>query len=199
MRQLERRAATREAILNAAQRLFANSGVEATTIDAIVAAAEVARGSFYYNFDSKEQVVLAIGRRDFARAAARIDRRLARGDSPSETLRDLLLTACRWNIRNRHLARVMLFSSLQTAPPVGQDTSQSRSFRKLADSILAAGQQRGEIRRDFAAIELAEMLTGLFIQAALYWVQAPKPGRLDHWVDRSLTIFLQGAQPRENA
>ena len=71
MRQPERRAATRNAIMDAAENLFAERGVEAATIDDIVAQAEVARGSFYYNFKSKEQVVLAIGQRDLGRLRER--------------------------------------------------------------------------------------------------------------------------------
>ncbi len=69
MKQRERRAATRNAIIDAAELLFADKGIEAVTIDDIVAQSQVARGSFYYNFESKEQVVLAIGQRSFARVA----------------------------------------------------------------------------------------------------------------------------------
>jgi AcrR family transcriptional regulator len=204
MRQPARRAATRTAIVEAASGLFAERGFEGTTIDDIVAAADVARGSFYYNFKSKEEVVLAIGRRDFARVVKSLDRKLARGVSPSVLLRELMLSACRWYTRHPHLAKTMLFASFEQAANAtaaamasASDRLESPSFRKLAERILAAGQEAGEIRTDFEAKALAETATGLLLQAALYWVLAPRPGRLDHCVDRSLTVFLEGAQSRE--
>jgi AcrR family transcriptional regulator len=198
MKQPERRAATRNAIIDAAEKLFADKGVEAVTIDDIVAQAAVARGSFYYNFASKEHVVLAIGRRDFGRVAAKLDTRLARGESPSLLLRELLSTTCRWYRRNRHLARTLLLSSLEQAPPAA-DLPESPSFRKLTERIMQRAQDVGEIRRDFAPSMLAEITVGMFLQAALFWIHAAKPGRLDHWVDRCLTVFLEGAQSRQES
>lgn len=196
MKQQERRAATRSVIIDAAEQLFASRGIEAATIDDIVALAGVARGSFYYNFKSKEQVVLAISKRDFGRVAKAFDRKLERGDSPSLLLRELLLTACRWYARNRHLAKTLLLTSLeQASPPV--DTSEPPSFRKLAERILHRGQEIGEIRPDFEPSALAEIATGMFLQAALFWIHAPQSARLDRWVDRCLTVFFEGAQTRE--
>jgi AcrR family transcriptional regulator len=193
MKQQDRRNATRGAIVDAAEKLFAARGVEGVTIDDIVAAAEVARGSFYYNFRSKEQVVLAIGQRDFARVARALDAKLNRGDSPSQVLRALLSTTCRWYARNRHLAKTLLFTSLEHAAPA-QDRPEAPSFRKLVERIVKAGQEIGEIRQDFEPAALAEIATGLFLQAALFWIHAKQPGRLDRWVDRSLTVFLEGAR-----
>jgi len=196
MRHAERREATRNAILDAAEELFADKGIEGVTIDAIVAHAQVARGSFYYNFESKEQVVLAIGLRSFARVAQTTDARLAGGVSPSLLLRDLLSTTCRWYGRNRHLVKTLLLTSLQQARPAA-DRPEAPSFRKLTERILRRGQEAGEIRADLDAAALAEIAVGMFVQAALYWIHAARPGRLDRWVDRCLTVFLEGAQFRE--
>ena len=167
MRHIKPRAATRAAIIEAADKLFSENGVEAVTIDDIVAQAEVARGSFYYNFASKELVVLAIGRRDFGRIAAKLDTKLARGESPSVLLRELLSTTCRWYARNRHLARTLLLASLEQAPPAA-DLPDAPSFRKLTERILQRAQDVGEIRPDFEPSVLAEIAAGMFVQAAFF-------------------------------
>lgn len=60
-----RRSATRTALVSAAEGLFAARGVEAVTIDEIVSAADVAKGSFYNHFQ---------GRDDLAREVARLVR-----------------------------------------------------------------------------------------------------------------------------
>jgi AcrR family transcriptional regulator len=55
-RQAERRAATIEAILKAARRLFGERGFAATTMDDIAEAAHVAKGAVYHHFATKEAV-----------------------------------------------------------------------------------------------------------------------------------------------
>jgi AcrR family transcriptional regulator len=53
----------REDLMNAAQRLFIENGVPATTIDQIAAGAQIAKGTFYLYFSSKEDVLAALRER----------------------------------------------------------------------------------------------------------------------------------------
>ncbi len=55
-----RREGTRELIMAAATDLFAARGVTSTSIDDIAEAAGIAKGSIYYNFESKAGLVEAI-------------------------------------------------------------------------------------------------------------------------------------------
>ena len=57
-RQQERGHRAREAILRAAQTLFAQKGYDETTVEEIAKTAGVAVGSFYRHFRSKRQVLL---------------------------------------------------------------------------------------------------------------------------------------------
>lgn len=59
-RQIERREATRGAILAAARRLFGEAGFAATTVDQIAEAAGVAKGAVYHHFATKEAVFEAV-------------------------------------------------------------------------------------------------------------------------------------------
>lgn len=51
---------TRSALMGAGQRLFAQRNIDGVTIDEIVEAADVAKGSFYNHFDDKESLADAI-------------------------------------------------------------------------------------------------------------------------------------------
>jgi AcrR family transcriptional regulator len=62
----------REELMNAAQRLFLKHGVESTTIEQITTGAEVAKGTFYLYFSSKEHVLAALRGRFGQELAARI-------------------------------------------------------------------------------------------------------------------------------
>ncbi|WP_280711768.1 helix-turn-helix domain-containing protein [Bradyrhizobium sp. BR13661] len=59
-KQAERRAATTEAILAAARRLFGTRGFAATTMDEIAEGAHVAKGAVYHHFKTKEAVFAAV-------------------------------------------------------------------------------------------------------------------------------------------
>jgi len=53
----------RDDLMNAAQILFLKKGIGATTIEEITAGADVAKGTFYLHFSSKEDVHAALGER----------------------------------------------------------------------------------------------------------------------------------------
>ncbi|MCJ9732134.1 TetR/AcrR family transcriptional regulator, partial [Bradyrhizobium sp. PRIMUS42] len=59
-KQAERRAATLEAILTAARRLFGTQGFAATTMDEIADGARIAKGAVYHHFRNKEAVFEAV-------------------------------------------------------------------------------------------------------------------------------------------
>lgn len=56
-RQNRRLEATRQKLLNAARSVFAEKGMDLTRINDITERADVGKGTFYYHFKSKEQVV----------------------------------------------------------------------------------------------------------------------------------------------
>ena len=51
---------TRQQIIDAARRVFAEKGVSRTTIDNIASAAGVTRGAVYWHFDNKEELFHAM-------------------------------------------------------------------------------------------------------------------------------------------
>ncbi len=57
----ERRARTRSQILEAAAMLLAERPVAAVTVDSVVEAAGVAKGTFYYHFQSMDELAAAVG------------------------------------------------------------------------------------------------------------------------------------------
>jgi AcrR family transcriptional regulator len=75
--QAERREDTREQLLAAAARVFAQRGFHATSLDAVAEEAGFSRGAVYYNFADKEELFLAL-----------LDRRCA---ARSQDLRDVFV------------------------------------------------------------------------------------------------------------
>src|SRR5215204_7702711 len=69
-----RRLQTRERILGAAIAEFKRSGMAGADVGAIVAAAGVAHGTFFFHFPSKEHVLLELECREEARIATELAR-----------------------------------------------------------------------------------------------------------------------------
>ncbi len=72
-----RRQHTRERLLDAAFDLFADEGVDATSIEAVCERAGFTRGAFYSNFESKHEVLLALAAREHRRRLAELREALA--------------------------------------------------------------------------------------------------------------------------
>ncbi len=81
---------TRERILGAAIAEFKRSGMAGVEVNAIVAAAGVAHGTFYFHFPTKEHVLLELERREEARVAAQFERFLAGPHHLSDALAEVV-------------------------------------------------------------------------------------------------------------
>lgn len=72
-----RRAATRERLVEAAVRVFAEKGVEGATVEEICEAAGFTRGAFYSNFDNKDALGVAVFEHHTALQTAALERTVA--------------------------------------------------------------------------------------------------------------------------
>jgi TetR/AcrR family transcriptional repressor of uid operon len=81
-----RRLQTRQRILGAAIAEFKRSGMAGADVGAVVAAAGVAHGTFYFHFPTKEHVLLELERREEARIAAEFARFLDENHNLETTL-----------------------------------------------------------------------------------------------------------------
>ncbi len=86
-RRVEKGRATRERLVSTARELFGRDGYEATSVEAVLREAGVARGSLYHHFQNKEALFDAVLDRVVAEAAAEAGRAAAEHDDPVESLR----------------------------------------------------------------------------------------------------------------
>jgi AcrR family transcriptional regulator len=91
-----RKERTRLALLAAARELYAARGVESTTIAEIAAHADIAIGSFYNYFRTKEELLDALIAQELAAQLRLLELRQAQVDDPAEKI----------SVAHRHLVRV---------------------------------------------------------------------------------------------
>lgn len=137
----DRRSRTRTALLTAGQGLFAERPVDAVSVDEIVLAAGVAKGSFFNHFADKHQFARAIAadiRRAFESEVARIN---SGERDPVVRLTGGMLMAVHFALAQRDQTLVMLRTSpLATA----RDHPLNRGLRL----DLAAASDAGRLRED---------------------------------------------------
>lgn len=165
----------RERLLREGTRQLYEHGFHGTTVDGILAAAGVPKGSFYHHFGSKEEFAKQVLARymDFqldqlATWAARTD--LSTPDLVAGYFRDL---ADRF-IRSRH-SRACLAGKLATELAPGHREFRRRlradltTWRARLVDVLERGQERGDVRTDQDAGVLADavlaMIQGAFVVA----------------------------------
>jgi len=91
-----RKARTRGALLAAGQRLFGERGFDATTVAEIAEDADVAIGSFYNYFETKDELLAALLQETLAEQLRRMQARRAGIEDPAEAI----------SVAHRHFVRL---------------------------------------------------------------------------------------------
>jgi AcrR family transcriptional regulator len=103
-RHQERSDATRARLIRAAEKIFARDGFEAAKLEEIAAEAGYTRGAFYANFESKEDLFLALLEREISsriNTVERMTRSIQDHEAKLLAFREFFLTICqerRWSL-----------------------------------------------------------------------------------------------------
>src|ERR1043166_5239411 len=154
----ERRSAElRERLFRSALALFATKGYAETTVEDITEAADVGKGTFFNYFPSKEHILMAFGEMQLGRLEAVI-REAEQSDLPMrEVMRTLVMRMTEEPIRNPAIVRALLQANLSSVPVRGEMVRIHDRNRGLLGRLIRPGQERGEIRTDLPAEEIAQV------------------------------------------
>ena len=195
-RRERRTAETRQRLFRSALDLFAKKGFVETTVEDITEAADVGKGTFFNYFPSKDHILLAFGEMQLAKLEAAVAELRESGQSMPEFLRSLALRMTQEPIRNPAIVRVLLQAYLSTTPVrAAMRHSQSRALA-LHTEIVQLGQERGEIRRDLPAAELAHIFRQTIFGTLLFW-SLHGDATLRERIDSAFGILWLGLAPRE--
>lgn len=199
-RREEKKEATRQEILSAAGELFRTKGWDATSVDDIVLAANLAKGTFYYHFQAKEDLVMALQEAELAKANANARQKLAKGQKPLKVLFDFLAEAAHWTETNPDLMRNLFKHKIaqfqQSADKdegrmLGPPPAFKIHFFNLILELLEQAQKAGEIRSDVPPGELARIVISVVMSARMSWLR-DEEGSLTDRINRSIQVLLEG-------
>lgn len=182
-----KRLQTRERLLGAAIAEFKRAGMAEADVGAIVAAAGVAHGTFFFHFPTKEHVLLELERREEARMAKRFATYAkTHPDLPSQLREaaDLVLSL------ERRLGALLFkdFLALHFSPtrPLAEDGDDHPLVVLVADQIAKA-RDRGQTAEDVTPMNSAiYFLLGLYALLITTGESNDRAAMVDDYLTRTL-------------
>jgi AcrR family transcriptional regulator len=189
-RRLLQKEATREHVYTEAMRLFQVHGYENVNIDDIVRAAKVARGTFYFHFPAKDDVLLELIRRNDQIIVARM-----RGAKRARSLEKVLEATCAgfadaWRDRRAllpHAGAVALSRIAQVAAERDREPLRIELAQHVEVALSA-----GELRATMPAQMIADLFLLDVFAALMAWAVLGRPS-IDNVLAGITDLFLHGA------
>ena len=156
-----KRLQTRERLMGAAIAEFTRAGMAEADVSAIVAAAGVAHGTFFFHFPTKEHVLLELERRE----EERIAKQFAQFLKSKHDLASALDEAVRLVVGLEHRLGYLLFNDFlalhfsQTRPPT--EDGRDHPLIVLVAKEIALAQERDEADRQANPMNKTQLLTVL--------------------------------------
>lgn len=193
------KSATRKRILQAARRLFTDNGYDATTTRDIALAAQIATGTLFNYFPTKEAIVAALASHAIAESLADADH----ANPPADSLEEALFALVAAGLRKLKPLRRHLPSLLETslsplaAAPGNHDDAASFRLTQL-EAVAACAADHGFPHLSSTALLLYWTLyTGILA----YWASDDSPKQEDTLalIDDSLNMFVGWLRQQANA
>ena len=182
---------TRAAIREAANRLFLENGVDNTTVDAICAAAGVAKGTFYLYFHRKEDLLLEYGLRRLLRIREMLPDLIG-----CKTFREALNAILDEVVRGKEWGREVTGRALREMGTSWEGLRVEAPHR-LIEPLVELAQARGEVRRDIPSDALAHFVLRSILGALRDWGLGNDDRDRETALNYALTLVFDAISARE--
>src|SRR5882672_3800241 len=194
-RRQRRSAETRERLFRSALELFAQKGFAETTVEDITEAADVSKGTFFNYFPSKDHILLAFGEMQLSKLESAIELSRNSGEPMPEFLRSLGVRMTQEPTRNPAIIRALLQAYLSTTPVRAAMMDLQKRVHALHSQMIQLGQDRGEIRSDLPAAEIANVFRQTIFGTLLIW-SLYGDATLHSRIESAFNLLWSGLAPR---
>jgi AcrR family transcriptional regulator len=168
------RTETRDRLYRAALALFAERGFLETTVEDITEAADVGKGTFFNYFPTKEHILAEFGGQRTAAVERALQQARATKGPVLDVFRELVGDAVGQADKSAALLRA-IFAAHASCTSVREElVKRVHIGRRILAQIFVLAQQRGEIRRDIPAMDLARMTQRIFMGVTMSWAIKPE-------------------------
>jgi len=183
---------TRERILEAAEKLFAEKGFHETAMDEIVRASKVSKGGVYFHFPSKEELFFALLDKLADALQREVQREITRRRGAVAKIQGALEVVLRTLTSQRHLAQIILRQGHGLGPSFERKRLEIYSrFARLIKENLDEALAEGSIPPINTEITAYAWL-GAINELVLRWVYTGQPDPLTQTLPTLQELFLRG-------
>lgn len=150
----EERKSVKSRIVSAAWQLFYEKGYNGTTVDDIIELSDTSKGSFYYYFSTKDELLntLSVILDDFYEE---LEQKM---DPEMNSFEKLLYLNYETHSMMEEKIRIDLLASLYSTQLVSQGSrnllDRNRKYYRLITKVIEEGQTRGQIRSDLTVSDI---------------------------------------------
>jgi TetR/AcrR family fatty acid metabolism transcriptional regulator len=183
----------REAILRAATRVFARNGYFNSKVADIARAANVADGTVYLYFKSKEEILHSIFDQSMAEAISSGRKLIEKISDPKEKLRRIAMLHLERLGADRDLA-IVFQVELRGSTKFMQQFSAAgfAEYLGLLRKTFEEGQRSGVFRKDLNPKLVAKILFGALDEMATNWIISKRSYKLEPMAEVVMDVFLNG-------
>ena len=184
----------------AARALFTEKGFDATTVDEIAEAADVAPATFFNHFQNKQALLGLMAQEVVEYLEALTRRHLASNASSAKRMRAFVASAADEIRATRGIARVVLLEFMRSDAAPDEPHPYLARIHEPFVALIEEGQRQGEMRRDYDSAFLAQMAVGMLNSAITRWLADPEypvERGLIEATEFVLNIFQPRALPSE--
>ncbi|MFA6056482.1 MAG: TetR/AcrR family transcriptional regulator [Thermodesulfovibrionales bacterium] len=166
----------RAIILDAALRTFVKRGYPETKVAEIASEAEVAEGTIYNYFHSKEELLLALFDEKWGMIIDEIRKKIRRLDDPNKKLKAIFAVVVTMFRKNRQLAELFMVDIRQSSIFLNNYTiNRIVEFLDLIEELLEEGKRKGLYRKDLDTRVARMIIFGAAQGILLSWVLSESP------------------------
>ena len=187
---------TRQRLMEAALRLFREHGYDDATVEQIAGAADVAKGTFFNYFETKDAILPALAGWRFQQLEARLLPGQGAPASPVARIKLALRLVADDPLADPILARRLFAASVH--PVLGAqdkcrvDISPARTLINLLAEQVRQAQGAGEIRTDLDPVYLGGVIRAMFFQQLMTWHHGYRPVPLPELLNGMVDLLLDG-------
>ncbi len=179
---------TRQSLLAAAMALFHEKGYDATPIEEITERADVAKGTFFNYFPSKEALLAELGLWRVEQLRAALDVKAGAPASPVARLKRLLTLLQAEATRDGHLMQ-RAFAARLSQPLAHRAGHQ---FLGLVHELVLEAQAAGEMRSDVEPEIIGDLVHLLFFHQVIVCHHAGPGTRMTREIGPMVDLFMNG-------
>lgn len=182
-----------EAILEAAVRVIAEYGYHNAQVSKIAREAQVADGTIYLYFDSKDDVLISLFEEKMGAFNASLQAALEPIASPVEQLRELIRLHFRHLNQDHPLAVVTQIELRQSNPVVRKGIGKTlKQYLNIIDRIVIKGVEEGYFRADLDVRVTRKMIFGTIDETVTSWIMNDHKYNLTEQVEEIHRLFVNG-------